>query len=261
MVGSIPNGLTLEQSVGSNGRRAPARRRQARGVVGRQRLGRGVGDVAGRRVERGRAGGRRGVVAEDPRVGRVLPVGEGAAAAGVVVGGLDPLVLGGDDEAELAGPGRAGALVAGQVVHPALGLRRESHPVADVAEAVGAAGLLGEDAPVVEGVDEPRRPREVGEAVGLVRPLRIRHRVVAALAGARPEVDLAVLRPCRGALGRVVEVVWVAAVRVDRVEERHPLRHGDLELADPVAVADATDRAGRRVCPGARLRRTGRRRP
>ena len=47
----------------------------------------------------------------------------------------------------------------------------------------------------------------------------------------------------------------VAAGGIDRVEEGHPLRDGDLELADPVAVRDAADllaASGRR---GARRRR------
>ena len=105
----------------------------------------------------------------------------------------------------------------------------------------GAAGLLGEHPPVVERVDEPRRPQEVGEAVGLVRPLRVRHRVVAPPAGAGRHLDLAVLRPRRGALARVVETMRIAAGRVGGVEELHPLPHGDLELTDAVAVVDAAD--------------------
>ena len=176
-----------------------------------------------RRVERGRLRRRRRAVAEDAGVGRVLPVGVGAAAAGVVVGGLDPLVLAREHEAGLALAGGAGALAAVEVVHPLAGLAREPDPVGGVAEGAVGAGCLGEQLAVVERVDEARRAQEVGEAVGLVGPFRRADRVVAAGAGAGREVDLAEPRPGRGALGGAVEVVAVAAHRVDRVEEGDPL--------------------------------------
>ncbi len=148
-------------------------------------------------------------------------------------------------------PGRAAALFARQVVHAALGLPGEPHAVGDVAEGAAAARLAREQPAVVERVDEARRAQEVGEPVGLVGPFRIGDRVVVAVPRPGGEVDLAVLGPAGGALGRVVEVVPVHAARVDRVEELHPLADGDLELADAVAVADVADELAGRL----RLRR------
>ncbi len=135
-----------------------------------------------------------------------------------------------------------GRLRAGEVVHPLPGHGREPHPVVGVAEDPVGVGGLGEELAVVERVDEARRPREVGEAVGLVGPFRRADRVVAAGVGAGREADLPEPRPGRRALGRAVEVVAVAAHRVDRVEEGDPLLHRHLELAEAVAVFDPADR-------------------
>src|SRR5260221_6829426 len=62
-----------------------------------------------------------------------------------------------------------------------------------------------------------------------------------ALGGAGGEIDLPVLGPGRGALVAAVEAMLVAAGGVDRVEERHPLGDGDLELPDAIAVLDPAD--------------------
>src|SRR5262249_47031983 len=189
-------------------RRAPGRRRDLRfGLVeDRVRLTRGVGDVAVGRVER-RLGRRSG------RPGRVVPVGGEAAAVAVVVGGLDPLVLAGDDEPGLVVAGR---LRVAHVVHPGLGVAREADAVGDVAEPVFAALLLRQDLPVVERVDEAGRAQEVGEAVGLVAPFRRGEAVVLARTDrAAVEVDLAEARPGGAALVGAVEVATVLAQRVD----------------------------------------------
>ena len=248
-----PERVDARAVIGLHRRWAPGGRGDAGRVVGGERLGGGVRDVPRRGVERGRAGSGGGVVAEDSRVGRVLPVGEGAAAARVEVGRLHPLVLAGHDEALGVAAGLSGALVAAEVVHAPPALLGESDLVGDVFDRSVGARFLGEQAPVVERVGEPGGLQEVGEAVGLVGPRRVADLVAMALGGLRRLVDLPVLRPRRGALDQLVEVVRVAAGRIDLVQEGHPLLDGDFQLPDPVLVVDPANR----LATGGGLRSVG----
>ncbi len=181
------------------------------------------------------------VAVPSPKTPALVGYFQYAPLAAVPVGRLDPLVLARDDEAALLGAGRAGALVAVEVVHAAAGAARELDLVVDVLDAAGAARGLAQDLAVGERVDEAGGAEEVGEAVGLVGPGRVGDGVVPAVAGLRGLVDLAVLGPGVGALGRVVEIVLVGALRIDGIEEGDPLADRDLELADAVAVVDRAD--------------------
>src|SRR5262249_25548501 len=92
--------------------------------------------------------------------------------------------------------------------------------------------------------------KEVREAERLVRPLRIRDRVVLARTDLGPHRarDRAVLGPARRAHEVAVEVVPVASRRIDRIQEVDVLTDGDFELTELIRVADSTDQhAARRA--------------
>ena len=236
--------------------RAPVGCHTRDGLEGGQRLPAGVDHITVR-VEFRRDGllallaagdvHRAGHVA--PRIGRVVPVRVLAAAFGVEVRGLDPLVLAGHREA-LGGVARR--LAVAHRVHAGLGLRRHPHLERRTSELLAVHGLHATSAcrdqfAVVERVRQAGRPREVSDVVGLVGPLWGRHVVALTPRGALVAVDRAVLGPYPRALRGIPQPVPVATARVDGVQELDPLRDREFRLGDPIGVGHAPDpHAGRR---------------
>ena len=221
--------------AGRGARRVHAAVRIVR-VVGRERLRARVHDVPGGGVQlRG--------VRRIEGAGRIGPVRLGSAALGVVVGGLDPLVVAREHESRRLAARRR---LLGHVVHALLGLPREPHLVGHVLEVTRRRRRARQDVPVGQRVGEARPAAEVPEVERLLCPLRVRHGVMLAHARARGVTDRAELRPDIRAGVVDVEIVPVLAVRVDRVQECHVLADSRLELADPVLVIDAAHRDARR---------------
>ena len=67
------------------------------------------------------------------------------------------------------------------------------------------------------------------------------------MTGSCPEIaiDRTVLRPDRSAFSHIPETVGVCAHRIHSVEESHPLRRGDLHLANTEVVRHRTNRHAR----------------